>query len=643
MISRRKELTAENEGYTFAQIGRTISEEWKKVEGEVLEKLKVEADRLNIEGIRKLPKEGLESNSDSNSSGADSWSEDEDPSFDETNVKKPIMLRIKREASDRTSRQRKRPSFFQDYENEENNLDKILDEFEQEQIQEARKPREPRPKKDPSAVSKPRKRKAPDQTLLDEEEKEVELETSRSGRVRKIRRRKVFAFDDPDEDESHSDDEDRDEYQPDSEPEEPEEEYIDEVVVEEEEEEDGEGEVDENGIKLPPKKRKGGQMSKEEIEAAKRAAFAAKPHIITDSKKFKGKDYRDEIDSIIKPGEEDNMDFSDDELSQVLKVCCSNFTYICWSPQPHLYHFQMQVKKEQDTEPLVDEVKPMDDSGNVLGGSSEDKLSSAVPEDVSLNTPVSNPEEIAAANEPTTTETSNGTVEASTPSLAEEPPSTSESAVAASVEQAEEAAGTPLTEEEAVSDSKVEPVTEESVNSSLTAKADEGGDLEGSVTEENPPNPYDSDNEVVDDEPVAEEEAADLMSQVPPPPSQTNVNTDDPKVDLTAEQPTPAGVATAADPEEVPMDQSSLIDTEAPPVDDPPAPIDTTSSVSDDKSEVVEPEESSSSRTEIVNGQNSLDSRSVEEDLLTSTTNMEEGDEQYKNIIAESQMDNIFN
>ena len=313
---RRKELTAENEGYTFAQIGRTISEEWKKVEGEVLEKLKVEADRLNVEGIRKLPKEGLESGSDSNSS--DSWSEDEDPSFDETNVKKPIMLRIKREASDRSSRQRKRPSFFQDYENEENNLDKILDEFEQEQIQEARKPREPRPKKDPTE-RKPRKRKAPDQTLLDEEEKEVELETSRSGRVRKIRRRKVFAFDDPDEDESHSDDEDRDEYQPDSEPEEPDEEYIDEVEVEEE---DGEGEEDENGIKLPPKKRKagGGPMTKEEIEAAKRAAFAAKPHIITDSKKFKGKDYRDEIDSIIKPGEEDNLDFSDDELSQVLKV-----------------------------------------------------------------------------------------------------------------------------------------------------------------------------------------------------------------------------------------------------------------------------------------------------------------------------------
>ena len=275
----------------------------------------MEADRLNVEGIKKLPKEGIASGS----SDSDSWSEDEDPSFDETNVKKPIMLRIKREAADRSSRQRKRPSFFQDYENEENNLDKILDDFEQEQIEELKKPREPKPKRDPTKASKPRKRKAPDPTLLEEEEKEVELETSRSGRVRKIRRRKVFAFDDPEDEESHSDDEDRDEYQPDSEPEEPDEEYIDEANEPEAEEDDGE--EDENGIKLPPKKRKaGGQMTKEEIEAAKKAAFAAKPQIVTDSKKFKGKDYRDEIDSIIKPGDEDNLDFSDDELSQVLKV-----------------------------------------------------------------------------------------------------------------------------------------------------------------------------------------------------------------------------------------------------------------------------------------------------------------------------------
>jgi hypothetical protein len=91
------------------------------VEGEPLEKLKEEAERLNFEGVRKLPKDG----SGSDGSGSDSWSEDEDPSFSE----KP---KIKREASERSSRARKRPSFFQEYENEEDNFDKIFDEFEQE-------------------------------------------------------------------------------------------------------------------------------------------------------------------------------------------------------------------------------------------------------------------------------------------------------------------------------------------------------------------------------------------------------------------------------------------------------------------------------------------------------------------------------
>ena len=62
-------------------------------------------------------------------------------------------------------------------------------------------------------------------------------------------------------------------------------------------------------------------MTKAEIEEAKKAAFAAKPHIEVDRSKLRRKkDYRDDIDSIIKPGEEDNLDFSDDELSQVLKV-----------------------------------------------------------------------------------------------------------------------------------------------------------------------------------------------------------------------------------------------------------------------------------------------------------------------------------
>merc|ERR1719210_717892 len=319
-------------------------------------------------------------------------------------------------------------------------------------------------------------------------------------------------------------------------------------------------------LSFHPKKRKGtGPMTKEEIEAAKKAAFAAKPHIES-NKRFKGKDYRDEIDSIIKPGEEDNLDFSDDELSQVLK---------------------MQVKKEPDAEPIVEDVKPADDSAAPTG---EDKLSSAVPEDVSLNTPVSNPDEIAAASETSTQETSNGTVESSAAQAdTEKPP-----------------------------ESKEEGVTEDSVNTSLAAKEAEGGDLEGSVTAEDPPN-FDSDNEVVDDEVVDEPAAedSDLMSQVPPP---TASSSQEENMDV------PEAAEESTDP----------VPESAPPSEDPP--MDTSVSNSDEKSEVAQ-----QPRTEIVNGQSSLDSRSAEEDLLTSTTNMEEGDEQYKNIIAESQMDNIFN
>jgi len=161
---RRKEITGENESFTFAQIGRMISDEWKKVEGEALDKLKEEAEKLNFDGVRKPPGfEGKTRSRRDKSSGSDaseSWSEDDDPTFDETNVKKPVMLKIKREQEERNTRQRKRPSFFQDYENEENNLDKMLDEFEQEQILEARTPREPRPKREPkNPGSRPRKRK----------------------------------------------------------------------------------------------------------------------------------------------------------------------------------------------------------------------------------------------------------------------------------------------------------------------------------------------------------------------------------------------------------------------------------------------------------------------------------------------------
>lgn len=600
-------MTAENEGYTFAQIGRTISEEWKKVEGDKLDKLKEEAERLNFDGVKKLPKEEMASDSDS-----DSWSEDEDPSFDETNVKKPIMLKIKREQAERTSRQRKRPSFFQDYENEENNLDKILDEFEQEQIMEARKPREPKPKKEvKNPGSRPRKRKQ-DSAFLDEE-KEIDLETSRSGRVRKIRRRKVFAFDE-EEDESHTDDEDRDEYKPDSEPEEPEEEYIDEEPSEPEEE----GEEDENGYKLPLKKRKGGQMTKEEIEEAKRAAFAAKPHIVVDSKKLKGKDYRDEIDSIIKPGEEDNLDFSDDELSQVLK---------------------MQVKKEQDALPL-DDLKPMGDD-QLAESLAEEKLSSSVPEDVSLNTPVSNPEDMDQSSSQLASTTNNEEGKSEEPTSSNTEPA-STTTVAADAEQLP-----PSADGEAPSMAK-----------------DEGGDLEGSVTEEDPPpNPFDSDNEVVDDEPVVpeEEDPAAVADNDEAPPTTTSEDVLERVTEeaSSSEQPPTTSEAAADMISSEPIAPTSDEPVETSSSNQEPMDTDKSAANNDDFSNATEASSASSSSAAPAaandgvvneNGQNSLDSEqhnpiSAEEDLLTSTeaTNMEEGDEQYKNMIAESQMDNIFN
>merc|ERR1719273_884012 len=544
---RRKEITGENESFTFAQIGRMISDEWKKVEGEALDKLKEEAEKLNFDGVRKLP--GFEGSSKSRSrrdrsSGSDaseSWSEDDDPTFDETNVKKPVMLKIKREQEERNTRQRKRPSFFQDYENEENNLDKMLDEFEQEQILEARTPREPRVKREPkNPGSRPRKRKVEENRDQDED-KEIELETSRSGRVRKIRRRKVYAFDDPDEEEDDSGDND-DEFRPDSEPEEPDEEYLDgpsPPASDEDEESDN---------KLPLKKRlPGDPMTKAEIEAAKRAAFAAKPQIVVDGNKYKGKDKRDEIDRIIKPGEEDNLDFSDDELSQVLKM-------------------QPKIKKEPEEEkPTTSEMET---------NAAESSGDSKVPEDVSLNTPKSNPEDMDEDGD--------------------------------EKEESEQAQPKKSTESAAAS------------NADDEATKEEGGDLEGSVTEET--QNWDSDNDVVDDEPLEDDDNAQKPTSSAAASNTVNFGTSD-NGDMEANATT----------------QDTLSANNVAPFSD---------------------ESRTAANNVVENGQNSLDSEhpqrppndpqketSAEEDLLSSTqaTDMEEGDEQYKNMIAESQMDNLFN
>ena len=91
-------------------------------------------------------------------------------------------------------------------------------------------------------------------------------------------------------------------------------------------------------------------MTKEDIEAAKRAAFAAKPHIEVNAKKLRKKDYRDEIDTIIKAGEEDYQDFSDDELSQVLKV--KIVIYIHFPEFLNNFNFNLIRQKIRDVDRL---------------------------------------------------------------------------------------------------------------------------------------------------------------------------------------------------------------------------------------------------------------------------------------------------
>merc|ERR1711997_1360365 len=53
---RRKEIAQENPEYTFAQVGKAISEGWKEVPAEKIDGLKEEAEHLNSKNIKKLPK-----------------------------------------------------------------------------------------------------------------------------------------------------------------------------------------------------------------------------------------------------------------------------------------------------------------------------------------------------------------------------------------------------------------------------------------------------------------------------------------------------------------------------------------------------------------------------------------------------------
>jgi hypothetical protein len=295
-------------------------------------------------------------------------------------------------------------------------------------------------------------------------------------------------------------------------------------------------------------------MTTEEIEEAKKAALAAKPHIIVDSKKLKGKDYRDEIDSIIKPGEEDNLDFSDDELSQVLKMQVKKEPTDVATDEP------MTSAAAQADAPASDEVPP----------ATEEKLDSAVPEDVSLNTPVSNQAE--EDEEMTKAEEADG--------------------VEAKKEEEDARLSTPPPPVDDIGETSAKPTASNEEEDG--AAVDDGGDLEGSVTQEDPPNPYDSDNEVVDDEPAdQEEEDQDMADAISPKEAESE-----------ASAPEPSEEASKSD--------------------------ERTNAVA-----VVNENGQNSPGGDEGSGGNSGEAAAVADG----------GDEQYKNIIAEEppQMDNIFN
>merc|ERR1719445_718938 len=222
---KRRDVVVDHPDWSFAQIAKWISEEWKLIDADEKDELQKEAEEMNELGIRKLPR-------DDDAPDPDKDTTDEDSDFEEgyRRKQKPVKLKIKKEKKEgeegvesepsastesdwepeadivpqareksRSGRQRKRPSFFQEFESQENNLDSILAEFEQNQAAEFGKLRQPKPQKPPSE-RKPRKRRAQVAAVEPIEEIPVEVETLRSGRKRKVRRVMNAFLDEEDED-----------------------------------------------------------------------------------------------------------------------------------------------------------------------------------------------------------------------------------------------------------------------------------------------------------------------------------------------------------------------------------------------------------------------------------------------------------
>ena len=54
---KRRDVVVDHPDWTFAQIAKWISDEWKKIESDEKDELQKEAEEMNELGIRKLPRD----------------------------------------------------------------------------------------------------------------------------------------------------------------------------------------------------------------------------------------------------------------------------------------------------------------------------------------------------------------------------------------------------------------------------------------------------------------------------------------------------------------------------------------------------------------------------------------------------------
>merc|ERR1712156_889934 len=128
---KRKEINKEEPDLSFAEVSKAISIGWKEVTAEETRQLKEEADELNANNVKKLPDNKAGSDESENS-------EEEDPSFDETKLKKVVTEEIEvKEPVRRSRRNMKNPNFAKNIAAKEEKFDELLDYNEEKQIKES--------------------------------------------------------------------------------------------------------------------------------------------------------------------------------------------------------------------------------------------------------------------------------------------------------------------------------------------------------------------------------------------------------------------------------------------------------------------------------------------------------------------------